>query len=122
MISRLLAVLALAAASLPALAQDTPPDIPLTRQQTDLIGLITYLQVARRACGYVVEPSTMSMLARDGRITLETDIEQKVAAEKLQEHYQTFGGVKQVLECAHALEQFGPEGKRVKGLLKMPEE
>ena len=101
-----------------AAAQDAPPGDGLTQRQTDAIGLITYLQVARRACGYTVETEMMSVLAREGDITLQDPAEQKVAAEKLVEHYEKFSGVKQVLECGNALDQFGPEGKTVKGLLR----
>lgn len=116
-------LLLLSAALLAAFgARAQEPAQELSQRQVQAIEVIAYLQVTRKVCGYIVEPEIMRMTALDGDLTLDTELEQAALVRKLAETYEKFSGVKRVLACGDALEEYGPAGKRVKGLLKPPAE
>lgn len=110
--STILVTLALAALICSAAADS------LTASQVRLLDLMTYFQIARDNCGYIIDVDLLKLTAARERISLELPKEQRALSEGFAKAEQSFSGMRRTVECAYALERFGPNGSDMPGLLK----
>ena len=118
------AALCLLSAIMPAHAQEPSPEIPstsdkpLTSAQTELIELMSVLQVAAAACTLKVDTAVLGLTARQEGLRLNSEPEKKVIAGAMADARARFSGQKRgVLSI---LDEYGPRGTRLQGLLSKP--
>lgn len=91
---------------------------PLNPAQTELLELVSVLQVASEVCGAVVDRQLIGLVIRKEGLTLQTDAEKKVIANALADGRLRFAPRKRGVECLVILDQYGPNGTVTKGLLR----
>ena len=120
------AALCLLSTLLPAHAQEPSPekpptpDKPLTSAQTELIELMSVLQVAAAACSLKVDTAVLGLTARQEGLRLNSEPEKKVIAGAMADVRARFSGQKRGVECLSILDEYGPRGTRLQGLLSKP--
>ena len=89
----------------------------LTPAQSKLIDLLTYIQVSRDNCGYLIDVDVLRLTAAREGISFGTPDEQRALADGFANADQAFSGIRRTVECAYALERFGPNGSEMPGLV-----
>jgi hypothetical protein len=111
-------LLALAA----ALASGRAAPAELTPEQTRLVELLSYIHVVQASCGYRISLDVLRLAARQEGLTFSSPLEMKIAENALLDARMKFAGIKRSVECAYALEEYGPTGSTFKGLVARPAE
>lgn len=91
---------------------------PLRPAQRTLIRLLTFIQVARDRCGFVIDVDVLRQAAGDAGIDFRTAEQQAVRNLGFAEAEHMFRAGRERLECAYAPERFGPDGSELKGLIE----
>jgi hypothetical protein len=89
----------------------------LTLSQASLIALLTYIQVSRDKCGYLIDVDVLGRTAVDAGVTFESPEQQRARDEGFADAERRFVGIRQSVECAYALERFGPSGSEMPDLI-----
>lgn len=89
----------------------------LTPMQGRLIALLAYIQVSRDHCGFLIDVALLRRTAADAGITFEPPGQVSARDESFTDAERKFVGLRRSVECAYALERFGPEGAEIPGLI-----
>ena len=99
-----------------ALLSPAAADPTLTPAQVRFITLATYIQVARDHCGLLIDVDVIRLAATRVAITFTSPAELKARDDGFAAAERAFAGLRRSVECAYALQRYGPEGSEFKGL------
>ena len=100
------------------LASPAIADATLTPAQLRLVELLTYGQVARDRCRFLIDVDLLRLAARRAGIDCQTRAEERARDDGFATAERAFSGRRERVECAYALQRYGPDGTKFPGLLE----